>query len=230
MNPYFHLLFEAGILTSPPPSPPPSPVEYLGEDVELWEFYDRAGKDDIRHAAEMGIIKEFGLDYDDEQGRDWVKIHRYSRRARFRSTLYQLLDMRGIIPLAELQIIRRGLRLYKISRAKIWNQVRGLLKGARLQRHYNRIPAFIKFSTGLYPKITGEMIDLIFRDFDRMHTQFNNELAGRWKRAYFPNLRFVALKLIQKHGKGVFPYNVPLLRTMRKQKYLNILFEEFELY
>lgn len=38
-------------------------------------------------------------------------------------------------------------------------------------------------------------------------------------RKYFPNLRFVALKLLIKHG-AVFDYDVPLLKTRRKLKVL----------
>jgi hypothetical protein len=43
-------------------------------------------------------------------------------------------------------------------------------------------------------------------------------------RKYFPNLRYVALRLLVDHG-AVFEYDVPLLKTKRKLKGLDELYQ-----
>jgi hypothetical protein len=45
------------------------------------------------------------------------------------------------------------------------------------------------------------------------------------ERKYFPNLRFVALKLIEKYG-GKFNLKIPFIRTRRKFKILEKIINE----
>lgn len=43
-------------------------------------------------------------------------------------------------------------------------------------------------------------------------------------RKYFPNLRYVALRLLVDHG-AVFEYDIPLLKTKRKLKGMDELYQ-----
>lgn len=165
------------------------------------------------------------IEYKDEQEMDWVKKHRYSRPDRFRFILYRLLNVHGHIPVWLHRKVRGELRKVPVkpSPAKIWNQIRAILKRTGNQKYYNDIPSFIKFSCGLKPKFEGAVIPKILRDFDKMHANWDN-LAFELGRKYFPNLRYVALKLIKKHGIN-HPYKVVMVRTLRKQNYLDEIFD-----
>lgn len=198
-----------------------SPLILDGFDEEIYEFWNEWGPESELHP--------FALDYDQEQSymRNIKKIHRYDRKERFRFTLYQLLGLSGTVPSQLCKIIRRFFGP-KIRKSRIWNQIRGFLKQTKLRRYYNRIPQIISRCYGLKPTIPIQSIESVFKDFDMMHYSFNQKLRYTWKRKYFLNLRFVALKLLDKQGV-VYPYNVPLVRTLRKKKYLNKLFVEFNL-
>lgn len=223
MNPYFDLLKEIDIVDYGLYRD--EPLQALGENEEL---YDLWSPDDFTDACRLGTVQIFETDYDMEQSRDWRKIHRYSRRERFKSTLYHLLNITGKIPIAVHKLVKWKLRRLKlkVSKSKIWGQIRTILKQNGLQRYYNLIPSFIRYSCGLRPKLNDDAITNILSDFEKMHYQFDKDLKINWKRIYFPNLRFIAFKLMDKHGI-TYPYKVPLAHTLRKQKYLNNLFNEF---
>lgn len=171
----------------------------------------------------------FGLEYSDEQNMDWIKKHRYDRRGRFKVTLYSLLNIRGHVPLPLMIEIRRELRTMKpkMSKSKIWNSIRRILKRNNNQRYYNCIPIIINFCSGLSPDIEEGIIPKILENFHLMHYQFD-QMAGDLNRCYFPNLRFIALKLIEHHGI-TYPYNAPKIRTARKLHYLNDMFDLFKI-
>jgi hypothetical protein len=47
---------------------------------------------------------------------------------------------------------------------------------------------------------------------------------GKYERRYFPNIRFIVFKILERHG--ITPnYPVPLVRTSRKMKSLEALWE-----
>jgi hypothetical protein len=174
------------------------------------------------------VDSEFHLDYDQEISHylNCKKKHRYSRKARFKSTLFQLIGVSGDTPSKIIKIVRNHLKP-SVRRSSLWNQVRHALKQNNLSLFYNRIPLLIKLTIGLKPRgVTYDAVQKILNDFNFFHYQFNNHLAERWSRKYFPNLRFIALKLMQKHGI-TFPYKVPLVRTCRKKKYLEGLYAQF---
>ncbi len=191
-----------------------------GTNEELYEFWDNNGP--------IGN-PEFQMDYDQEIqfGLNATKIHRYSRTDRFKFTVYQLLGSSGEVPRHVKKYIKKRIGS-KARKTKIWNQVRSILKEMKLRRYYNRIPQIIYGITkqGVLG-ISQTSINGVLNDFAHMHIQFNSRLRSKWKRSYFPNLRFIALKLFQKHGIS-YPYKVPLVRTLRKRKYLNSLYEQFE--
>ena len=176
---------------------------------------------------------EFGLDYDQEES-FWLnrkKKHRYCRIGRFKMVLFNLLSLSGrvskrFVPYLKTQLKRKN---KKITRSKIWNQIRAVLKKNKLAKYYNRIPFMIKQITGLtYIGLSETKLRLILEDFQNMHKQFKfGSLSSKWSRSYFPNLRFIALTLLRKHGVE-FPYKIPFLRTTRKRKTLEVLLNDFE--
>lgn len=212
MNIYADLLLELGFLI-------PKQIP----DLRLHE-YDGWNQQDWQRAAACGTVQTYQTDWKQEQERDWRQKHRYCRRGRFKYTLYQLLNMRGNVPMYMLQNVKKALPK-KISRRFIWGTIRGILKQKGYVQFYNRIPAFIKFTTRQAPIVTNEQLVKVLRNFERMHCQFA-KLAEKWDRKYFFSMRYVCLKLLQREGMK-FPYRVPMLLTTRKRQYLDLLFEEF---
>ena len=172
---------------------------------------------------------DYHLDYDQEVSHklNCKKKHRYSRKARFKFILLQLIGVSGDTPRSVVRLIQNNLKLVKIKRSNIWNHVRMILKKNKLRVYYNRVPQLIKLTTGVKPVgVNYTKVQSILQDFDVFHYEFNNHLAEIWNRKYFPNLRFIALKLLAKHGI-TFPYKVTLVRTVRKKKYLEGLYSNF---
>jgi hypothetical protein len=111
------------------------------------------------------------------------------------------------------------------------------------KKYYNRIPEILihhyyKHRIKL-PKIDYEEM---YRYFKCMHHKFNEITYERNKhrlthnqaqkdcpicdkRAYFPNLRFIILKLLQQAGTE-FEYHIPILRTKRKIPVLDRVWNE----
>lgn len=176
-------------------------------------------------------------DYHDEvRAAIYNKIHRYSRRDRFKFLVYQLIGLSGgkrfkdyeVDPFDKmLKIVRRELPKYLDSRLKIWNTMRRIMKAHGYRRYYNRIPEIIAIVKGWKPEGVGRLnLDLLFDEFWGMSAKFDAKLRDQWEVKYFPNLRFIALKLIQKHGV-TYPYYTPLVKTASKKKYLENLYEDF---
>lgn len=222
MDEYRYLLESIGIfdhnipVDEKPPSPPPSEPSSDDGEYAFWDVRDN-------------LNSEYMLDYSQEieYSLNCKKLHRYSRKDRFRFILYQLLGISGDIPKSVVTIVRRGLGK-KTNTSTIWNQVRLLLKQNKLRKYYNRIPQLIRHVVHKSPTgITYSRVASILEDFSNFDYQFDNNLRFKWDRRYFPNLRFVALKLIAKYEIS-FPYHVTLVRTSRKKKYLEKLYEQFE--
>lgn len=179
--------------------------------------------------ASNDIDAPFALDYEQEQefNRNCTKRHHYSRKGRFKFTLNQLIGVSGHIPKHLIDLVKFKLGK-KTRRSRIWNNIRKILKAHGLRKYYNRIPQFISTICHINPQ--GNMnaaIPAILLDFHCFDYQFDFELKKGWKREYFPNLRFVALKLLEKHGI-TFPYTIPIVRTVRKRKYLEDLYMDFK--
>lgn len=161
-------------------------------------------------------------DYKMEQSYYKRPIHRYDRKARFQTILGQLLGDKGKVPAHVLTIVGAYLKP-----GDEWNQVRRILKHYRLRIYYNRIPYIIQQLTKINssPKIHADQYRSILQDFDRFCFLYENEKT-QFKRTYFPNMRFMALKLIEKNGI-VLNYPIPSARTNRKQKELNEIWNWF---
>lgn len=142
-------------------------------------------------------------------------IHRYNRFERFKNTLQELLGVRGTVPQSVLDLIPDQCD---------WEIIRKILKSNQLTRYYNQIPHIIFVKTGVQP-VSFEnrhlSFNAILEKFMEMTWKFDTlGLRKKYSRKYFPNLRFVALTLIEEFG-GKFNITIPFIRTQRKVGILN---------
>ena len=165
---------------------------------------------------------DFVTDYKMEQTLFLKKIHRYSRVARFKVCLFNLLGERGIIP----PMVQMMIKCYlKPDSKDKWNDTRRLLKHFKQQKYYDQIPSILKcLSYGrCFPSLTCLQFEDLITDFQRLSEKFDRQ-KKQYKRRYFPNIRFVVLKLLESHG--ITPiYPIPLVRTSRKMKSLQELWD-----
>lgn len=167
------------------------------------------------------------MDYDMEEERRWSvnRIHRYVRVKRFESVLYRLLGLRGEVDPEVVDMMRGKIDTRK---EKVWNSVRGWLKKNGYTKYYNLIGSIIQM-LGLKWRINWHdnhmKIAEIVRKFKRISSKFDCTYFE--KRKYFPNLRFVALKML--HHEGVeFGFHIPYLRTKRELKTLQMVWAQLE--
>ena len=87
-----------------------------------------------------------------------------------------------------------------------------------MRRYYNRIGQIIWRIVRLkiYFVKTDRVLENIVEEFRSMKFEHSS-------RKYFPNLRYVALRLLSDHG-AMFEYHVPLLKTKRKLKGMDELY------
>lgn len=129
--------------------------------------------------------------------------------------LYQILGYRGDVP-EEVMELCEGCDL---RASHIWSSIQAVLKKNGLRRYYNRIGQIIWKMVRLKIDFVkrDRVLEMIVEDFRLM--QFTHST-----RKYFPNLRYVALRLLVDHG-AVFEYDVPLLKTKRKLKGMDELYQ-----
>lgn len=145
-------------------------------------------------------------------------IHRYNRLERFKNTLDQLLGWRGKIN-DEIMDLMDGVD-------GSWESIRRVLKQHKIPKLYNQIPLILRklgFGNCIEFKDSHNSYIAILKEFNEIHYKFN--LKNSTKRKYFPNLRFVALKLIEKYG-GEFKIKIPFIRTRRKLGHLEKIIKE----
>jgi hypothetical protein len=162
-------------------------------------------------------------DWKTEQHADLRPIHRYSRLARFKSTLLNILGETGVVPDYCLTIIKTYLNPESVD---LWNDTRKLLKHFKQVKMYDRIPCILsRLGYGRsYKSLTGQKIDDIIDDFKLLNDRFERT-KEQYNRRYFPNIRFVVFKLLQYHGISM-NYPIPFIRTSRKLRDLEKLWKE----
>jgi len=176
---------------------------------------------------------EYVLDYEQECRLRSIKrrpVHRYCRVTRFAFVLGQLLGLAGKVPDIVKHVCRVPFdRLGDVDPSKVWNIVRRQLKDMRMQLYYNRIPAILAHPPirAHLPWYTPPRVHdghrRVMRDFQLLHRAFD-EIRPYLKRSYFPNMRYVALRLMERHDL-LPPYAIPFARTARKRRSLGLLFD-----
>ena len=148
-------------------------------------------------------------------------VHRYNRTDRFRNILKQLMMGCGTIPGHILDIIPQ-----LDPKGNLWEDVRKVLKKKHLRRFYNRIPAilcengYIKLPRCRNPNAYDDIMD----DFNELNEVFNKSKLTL-KRVYFPNLRYICLKLMERNGVFM-PLKIPKARTSKKCLSLDETFDK----
>ncbi len=161
-------------------------------------------------------------DYKMEHTYDLIPIHRYSRLARFKTTLLRLVGEKTNIP----DHIIKACRIYlKPDSKDLWNDTRKILKCFKWSKYYDYIPAILcKLNLCRMLKISANKIEEIINDFKLLVQKFN-QTKHLYKRRYFPNIRFIVLKLLEYHG-CLHDYPIPFARTERKLISLTNLWED----
>jgi len=162
----------------------------------------------------------FVSDYKMEQERYFRKIHRYCRLSRFKNCLLNILGERGRIPDHVSMMVKTYLKPDSLDK---WNDTRKILKVYKQRQYYDNIPLILKqLNYGrLFKSITSEQLEGIVNDFKYLSCKFEETKTDR---RYFPNIRFIVLKLLEHHSI-VQNYPIPLARTSRKLKTLNELWK-----
>lgn len=157
------------------------------------------------------------------------KKHRYSRVLRFKGVLKSLFGDTKIKPESIAEIV--GLYA-NMKTDKPYEEVRRIVKSFGLQKVYAQIPAIvykvykirlIELPPNLATNSSATMQSIIdrFIVFENLFYQL-----GKQDRKYFPNLKFTALRIMK--GMGIENKHIPVLRTKRKIKALDLFFTKME--
>ena len=199
---------------------------YTSQQVDLYGEPHHWGVDQYQIIQLREDAHPFVTDYDMEMERRGAlrPIHHYSRIERFESILYQLIGSRGRVPPEVVETIRR--EGFNTDPNLIWESIRSILKKHKWRMYYNRIPTILQM-LGYQEKIefgdNNAFVRELVNDFKKISQKFE-QMKPTLGRSYFPNLRFIAFKLLERSG-AVFQYKIPFVRTPRKEKMLNELWK-----
>ena len=162
----------------------------------------------------------FVLDYNGEQERRGAlrPIHRYNRDQRFVGIIKKFLGG-SIISGKNIDIFNLIVMEVAIEaiwdKELVWNSIRKILKYMGYSRFYDNIPVILEMVGYEFKiKYKGVIFDEIFNDFKKLVAGFNTIIGPR---KYMINFRFIALKLMERHGV-IFEYYIPKIQTCRKIK------------
>lgn len=211
------------------------PVSYF-DNKPQFDLYDvlQFGMPELYGYYEYTVLDNFEVsrplvaDYDIEQERRGVlrPVHRYCKVKRFKHLINNLLGGSRVMINEPDLFITVALEL-DYDRCRVWDSCRDILKRNGWSRFYNKIPSILQ-QIGYGYKIcggSGRVIDEIMNDFKIIAANFGSvELRGR---SYLLNYRFIALKLMERHGI-VFEYDIPKIRTLRVVKPIEDLWQSLE--
>lgn len=165
--------------------------------------------------------------YDENPGFTWKPLrlpHLYDRTLRFRVIVCQLLGYKFSIAKSVLKTekwLKTSLEISDIN-GNYWFECRRVLKNNNFTKYYNCIPSIVREYCYFKEKVvyTENDFNLIMMTFVYLQDAFKKNNCGR---KYFPNLRFVALKVMEFH-KIPLQFPIPLLITKTKIKSLTDIF------
>lgn len=193
---------------------------YSTNQIDDYGFPEQWGVEVYRviDSRDKPMVSDFKM----EHQYDLRKIHRYDRIARFRSILYNLVGERGHVPPEVITVV--GQYIDRKS-PDLWNACRKVMKHFGYRLYYNRIPVVLKelklgqgFEVLGYPELEHivnkfkQLVDIFYTD------------PKTFGRKYFPNFRYVALRLLDDEGYSP-GYEIPMIRTVRKTKQLDELWD-----
>jgi len=193
-------------------------------DVNLYGLPSYYGYEDYIVVSTYEDECPFVLDWNGEQERRGVlrPVHRYSRVERFVSVVYQLLGERGDVPDSVIDVVRHW--GFDSDPLLAWNSVRFVLKQYGWAKYYNRIPGILA-RLGYHPaRFQFWKIEEVIQKFKKMSSKFDCIKSQLPSRTYFPNLRYVALRMLEEDGI-TFNYMIPKIRTKRKLKVMSDIYD-----
>lgn len=165
--------------------------------------------------------------YEENRGYDLPTLrqpHLYDRLLRFRIIVQQLLGYSLSVAKKVRQSEAWISTMNKVSevRENHWIECRQILKVSNFSKYYNSIPAIVR--QHCYFKemhcYTEKDFNDIMNMFVKLERTFNMNKQGR---CYFPNLRFMALR-IMKQLKIPLLFPIPLLINKKRLKQLEDIF------
>jgi len=153
------------------------------------------------------------LDYYKCTDKKILPYHHYNRKERFRLILGYLLG-KGQVPFEIFELVLD--QITYVDEDYIWHEIQDILGKSGNCKFTNRIPRImIMLDHGKCFETTRE--EFIIERFNLASERFDylksrNLLEGR---TYFPNLRYVAFRLLAEHEAN-FKIKVPLLKTKTK--------------
>lgn len=195
---------------------------FSSDDVEIYGEPDYYGFTDYYVVQTDASARPIQSDYQYNLTMNFRPIHRYKRIERFTFTLAYLIGCKGSVP----QKVLDACKHVNKNHTTIWNDIKTILKKNKWHIYYNRITLIISYlGLSITENMTNEIFDNIITDFKQLNDKFEQSKKKEWNRRYFLNLKFVALKLLQKHQIR-FKVVIPLIKTQRKLKVLNELWED----
>jgi hypothetical protein len=198
------------------------PVSYF-DNKPQFDLYDvlqygspeKYGYDEYIVLDNYEVSRPFVSDYKIEQERRGATraVHRYCKIKRFRHLVNNLLGGSRVFINDPDLFITVALEL-DYDKHRIWDSCRSILKSHGWSKYYNKIPSILQQIgyKNIIRGATGVVIENIMNDFKIICANFNSvDLNGR---SYLLNYRFIALKLMERHGI-VFEYDIPKIRTLR---------------
>jgi len=157
---------------------------------------------------------QFAMDWKFEQERNWRSVHRYSRIERFKTVLLDLVGGRGIIPKEVLDTVK----YWGIDERekKMWNSVRRILRAYGWKKYYNKIPEILRCFGAKQDEITSLQMEKVMLKFRGLSSRFDL-IKRKLSRTYFPDLRYIALRLLEEEGVQM-SFEAVKLKTRRKLK------------
>lgn len=203
------------------------PIRYEGDvavfstrDIDDYGYPEIYGytKYIVVESRDLNLVSDFKMEHE----ADLRPIHRYSRLARFKYTLFQLLGERGNVCSTAMSLVETYLK--KDSKTK-WEDTRKILKHYKFRKCYDRIPIILSrlgYGRSFNP-LTSEQVISIINDFKALSDKFERT-KQEYNRKYFPNIRFIVFKLLSLHGIHL-NYPAPFIRTERKKKALESIWD-----
>lgn len=197
---------------------------FSSDDIEIYGQPDYYGYTDYYVIETDATARPFESDFSYNQTITFRPIHRYNRIERFNFTLSYLVGYKGTVPQKVLDACCDVLPNQKT----VWNDIKTILKKNKWNIYYNRISLIINsLGMSITENMTNTIYEAILYDFQQLNNIFESSKKKEWNRRYFLNLKFVALKLLDKYDIR-FKVDIPLIKTQRKLKVLNDLWNSIK--
>lgn len=195
---------------------------FSSDDIEIYGQPDYYGFTNYYVIETDATARPFESDFHYNSTITFRPIHRYNRIERFNFTLSYLVGYKGTVP----QKVLDACSDVEPNHKTIWNDIKIILKKNKWNIYYNRISLIINsLGLSITENMTNTIYEAILYDFLQMHNEFESSKKKKWNRRYFLNLKFVAMKLLDKYNIR-FKVDIPLIKTQRKLKILNELWED----